>query len=223
MRSTGVRWPTRRTPALAGRLRGHVKIARDHATADCATALAGRSAMMLKLGYLLSTREQVMEGRPETGSLLALAARAEALGYDLVWVGVSMLARPRHDPLTLLVGVAGRVPRVALGAAVLLPAPRNPHGWHIRIRCPRDASSPGVGIARDVPNVRAELAACGAPFEKRVGRMMEGLRLCRAPWTGETVDREGRWPLRGGAPATAWRSRRSGSAAMCGNSDNQDG
>ena len=58
--------------------------------------------------------------------MLALAARAEALGYDSVWVGDLVLARPRHDPLTLLAGVAGRVPRVALGTAVLLPALRNP-------------------------------------------------------------------------------------------------
>src|SRR5262249_27901733 len=41
-------------------------------------------------------------------------------------------------------------------------------------------------------------AACGVPFEKRVGRMMEGLRLCRALWSGEAVDWDGRWPVSGG-------------------------
>jgi alkanesulfonate monooxygenase SsuD/methylene tetrahydromethanopterin reductase-like flavin-dependent oxidoreductase (luciferase family) len=40
-----------------------------------------------QIGYLLPTRERVMEGRPETGSLLELAARAERLGFDSVWVG----------------------------------------------------------------------------------------------------------------------------------------
>src|SRR5262245_37023540 len=39
------------------------------------------------IGYLLPTRERVMEGRPETASLLDLAARAENLGFDSVWVG----------------------------------------------------------------------------------------------------------------------------------------
>ena len=63
--------------------------------------------MAPKLGYLLPTREQIMEGRAGGGPLLALAARAEALGYDSVWVGDSLLARPRHEPLTLLAGVAG--------------------------------------------------------------------------------------------------------------------
>ena len=82
--------------------------------------------MAPRIGYLLPTREHIMEGRPETGPLLALAARAEALGYDSIWVGDSLLARPRHDPLTLLAAVAARVPRVELGTAVLLPALRNP-------------------------------------------------------------------------------------------------
>src|SRR5216683_1588893 len=53
----------------------------------------------------------------------------------------------------------------------------------------------GVGIAADVPNIRAEFAACGVPFDKRVGRMMEGLRLMRALWTGQPVDWDGRWKV----------------------------
>jgi alkanesulfonate monooxygenase SsuD/methylene tetrahydromethanopterin reductase-like flavin-dependent oxidoreductase (luciferase family) len=160
---------------------------------------------MPKLGYLLPTREQIMEGRPDAASLLALAVRAEALGYDSVWVGDSVLARPRHDPLTLLAGVAGRVPRVALGTAVLLPALRNPvllaHQVATLDQVAEGRFILGVGIARDVPNIRAEFAACGVPFEKRVGRMMEGLRLCRTLWSGEAVDWDGRWDVRGGVLA----------------------
>jgi alkanesulfonate monooxygenase SsuD/methylene tetrahydromethanopterin reductase-like flavin-dependent oxidoreductase (luciferase family) len=33
------------------------------------------------------------------------------------------------------------------------------------------------------------------PFEKRVGRILEAMRLCRALWTGEPVDWDGRWKL----------------------------
>ena len=82
--------------------------------------------MTVKLGYLLPTREQIMQGKPDAAPLLALAERAEGAGLDSIWVGDSLLARPRHEPLTLLAGVAGRVPRVELGTAVLLPALRNP-------------------------------------------------------------------------------------------------
>ena len=81
---------------------------------------------MTTLGYLLPTRESVMAASPGTARLLGLAERAEGLGYDAVWVGDSLFSRSRHEPLTLLAGVAARTTRVRLGTAVLLPALRNP-------------------------------------------------------------------------------------------------
>src|SRR5499425_2818096 len=155
--------------------------------------------MPLKIGYLLPTRERVMESRPQTGPLLDLAARAERLGFDSVWVGDSLLARPRHDPLTLLAAVAARTRKVALGTAVFLPALRNPvvlaHQLATLDQISEGRLVLGAGIASDVPNIRAEFAAAGVPFEGRVGRMMEGLRLARALWNGEPVDWQGRWPI----------------------------
>lgn len=158
-----------------------------------------------RLGYLLPTREQITQGQPQAAPLLALAARAESLGFDSVWVGDSLLARPRHEPLTLLAGVAGRVPRVELGTAVLLPALRNPvllaHQVATLDQVCEGRLILGVGFAADRPNIRAEFTAAGVPFEKRIGRMLEGLRLCRALWSGEPVDWEGRWTVTHGALA----------------------
>jgi alkanesulfonate monooxygenase SsuD/methylene tetrahydromethanopterin reductase-like flavin-dependent oxidoreductase (luciferase family) len=82
--------------------------------------------MLPKIGYLLPTREQIMQGRPETGPLLDLASQAADLGFDSIWVGDSLTARPRHDPMTLLAAVTGRVPGITIGTAVLLPMLRNP-------------------------------------------------------------------------------------------------
>lgn len=101
--------------------------------------------------------------------------------------------------MTLLAGVAGRVGRVQLGTAVLLPAFRNPVVMAHQIATLDQISEGrfilGVGIAGDVPNIRAEFEAAGVPFEKRVGRMMEGLRRCRVLWSGEPVDWDGRWKV----------------------------
>jgi alkanesulfonate monooxygenase SsuD/methylene tetrahydromethanopterin reductase-like flavin-dependent oxidoreductase (luciferase family) len=158
--------------------------------------------MAPRFGYLLPTREAVMQGRPETGPLLALAERAEGLGYDAVWVGDSLLARPRHDPLTLLAAVAARTRGVMVGTAVFLPALRNPvvlaHQLATLDRISEGRLVLGAGIATDVANIRAEFAAAGVPFEGRVGRMMEGLRLARALWTGAPVDWDGRWRVEAG-------------------------
>lgn len=156
--------------------------------------------MAVKLGYLLPTREHIMQGRPETGPLLALAERAEALGLDSIWVGDSITARPRHEPLSLLAAVAARTRRVNVGTAVLLPALRNPvvlaHQLATLDRISEGRLILGVGAGTDAPAIRAEFAACGVPFEARGARMMEGLRLCRALWRGEKLDWDGRWTLR---------------------------
>src|SRR5258708_29345738 len=140
-----------------------------------------------------------MEGRAEADWMLARAERAEALGYDSIWVGDSITARPRHEPLTLLSAVAARTRRVELGTAVLLPALRNPvvlaHGIATLDQISQGRFILGVGIASDVPNIRAEFVACGVPFEKRVGRMLEGLRLCRELWTRQPVTWNWRWVM----------------------------
>ena len=157
--------------------------------------------MPFKLGYLLPTREQIMAGQPETRGMLDLATRAEGLGFDGIWVGDSLTARPRHEPLSLLAAVAARVPRVDLGTAVLLPALRNPvllaHQAATIDQISEGRLILGVGIARDVPSIRAEFSAAGVPFERRVGRMMEGLALARALWSGKPVDHAGFWNLEG--------------------------
>ncbi|SJZ51296.1 probable F420-dependent oxidoreductase, Rv2161c family [Enhydrobacter aerosaccus] len=154
---------------------------------------------MLRLGYLLPTRERIMSGQHETGSLLALAERAEALGFDSVWVGDSLLARPRHDPLTLLAAVAARTRHIEMGTAVLLPALRNPVVLAQQVatldRIAEGRLILGVGIGTDVPNIRSEFEAAGVPFEKRVGRLTEGMALCRALWQGKPVDWQGRWHM----------------------------
>jgi alkanesulfonate monooxygenase SsuD/methylene tetrahydromethanopterin reductase-like flavin-dependent oxidoreductase (luciferase family) len=155
--------------------------------------------LTVRIGYLLPTREQTMAGEPQTGPLLKLAERAADFGFDSIWVGDSLMARPRHDPLTLLAAVAARVPRVELGTAVLLPTLRNPVVLAQQVATLDQIAEGrvilGVGIAADRPNIRAEFVAAGVPFEKRVGRLLEGLRLCRALWSGEPVTWEGRWTI----------------------------
>ncbi len=151
-----------------------------------------------------------MDGEPRVAPLLDLAKRASDLGFDSIWVGDSLLARPRHDPLTLLAAVAARLPRVEVGTAVLLPAMRNPvllaHQLATLDQIAEGRLIVGIGIAADVANIRGEFAAAGVPFEKRVGRLLEGIRLARALWTGKPVDWNGLWKVdRGVLAPTPYR------------------
>ncbi len=158
--------------------------------------------MPVKVGYLLPTRERVMVGVHETGRILELGDRADALGIDSVWIGDSLLAKPRHEPLALIAAIAARTSKVKMGTAVLLPMLRNPVLLAHQVATIDQISEGrlilGIGTARDIPAIRNEFEAAGVPFEKRIGRMLEEMRLCRALWSGEPVDWEGRWTVKGG-------------------------
>jgi len=140
-----------------------------------------------------------MMGEPDGAGLLHLAERAEALGFDSLWAGDSLLARPRHDPLTLLAAVAARTVRPRLGTAILMPVLRNPVVLAQQVATIDQISGGrfilGVGIGADNPAVREEFRAVGVAFEHRLGATLEGLRLCRALWRGEPVTWSGRWQL----------------------------
>ena len=136
-----------------------------------------------------------MSGEPETGRMLALAERAERLGYHSIWVGDSITSRPRHEPLTMLTAIAMRTTKATLGTAVLLPALRQPVAMAHQVatldRLAEGRLVLGVGTGGDSPSNRAEFAALGVDFERRLGRMNEHLALCRKLWSGEPVDHHG--------------------------------
>ena len=149
-----------------------------------------------EIGILIPTREVVMSGRPQTAPLLTMAERAESSGFDSVWIGDSITARPRHEPLTLMAAIAARTRRVRLGTGVLLPALRNPvvlaHVVGTLDRIAEGRVILGVGIAADTPAIRREFAATGVPWDKRVGRFLETLAICRALWSRDHVSFSGK-------------------------------
>ena len=117
--------------------------------------------MTLKLGYLLPTREKIMLESPSVRPMIEAAKKAVDRGFDSIWAGDSLLARPRHDPITLLAGVAGAIREIELGTAVLLPALRNPVVLAQQLATLDQLTEGrlivGAGIAPDSPAVRAEL------------------------------------------------------------------
>ena len=156
--------------------------------------------MAIDLGYLLPTRERIVAGHHGTQPILSLANQAEDVGLDSVWVGDSLLAKPRHEPLALLAAIAGRTNRIKVGTAVLLPMLRNPvllaHQAATIDQISEGRLVLGLGTARDIPSIQGEFQAAGVPFEKRIGRMIEQVRLCRALWSGEKVDWHGLWTVK---------------------------
>jgi alkanesulfonate monooxygenase SsuD/methylene tetrahydromethanopterin reductase-like flavin-dependent oxidoreductase (luciferase family) len=152
--------------------------------------------MAVEIGVLIPTREMVMSGRPETAPLLTMAEHAEASGFDSVWIGDSITARPRHEPLTLMAAIAARTQHVKIGTGVLLPALRNPVVLaHVIATLDRVAEGRiilGAGIAADTPAIRREFVATGVPWDRRVGRFLETLDICRRLWSRDHVSFSGK-------------------------------
>lgn len=148
-------------------------------------------------GLLLPTREVVMaQGSPDLMKIIDLAELAEGLGFDSVWVGDSILARPRLEALTTLAAVAARTKQVKLGTAVLLSALRHP------VLLANEAANLdilsngrvilGLGIATKTPTVEREFAACGVVFGHRLRLFEEGVEIMRRLWTEPHVTFRGR-------------------------------
>jgi alkanesulfonate monooxygenase SsuD/methylene tetrahydromethanopterin reductase-like flavin-dependent oxidoreductase (luciferase family) len=140
-------------------------------------------------GLLLPSREVLLWKDSDLSFLIEAARRAEEAGYDSVWVGDSLLARPRGEPLTLLAAVAGATSRVTLGTAVLLPLLRHPlslaHALATLDRLSRGRLVVGVGPGAELPGTHAELAALGLPSERRVGAMLSAIERMRRLWRDE--------------------------------------
>jgi alkanesulfonate monooxygenase SsuD/methylene tetrahydromethanopterin reductase-like flavin-dependent oxidoreductase (luciferase family) len=148
-------------------------------------------------GFLLPTREFVMnQPTPDVSGIIDLAERAEALNFDSVWVGDSILARPRLEAFTTLAAVAARARRVKVGTAVLLPALRHPvvmanEAANVDLLC-EGRLILGLGIAAKVPAVRAEFEACGVSIDHRLGIFEETVTLMRRLWREPSVTFSGR-------------------------------
>src|SRR5229473_3559827 len=140
-------------------------------------------------GLLLPSREVLLWANSDLTFVIEAARHAEKAGFDSVWVGDSLLARPRGEPLTLLAAVAGATKRVALGTAVLLPLLRHPismaHAIATLDRLAEGRVILGIGPGAELPGTHAELKAVGVPSDRRVGDMLTAVERCRRLWRNE--------------------------------------
>lgn len=156
---------------------------------------------MLTHGYLLPTRNVVLSSDDQTeqtaktnADVLGLAHRAEALGFDSLWVGDSVLAKPRHEPMTILSAVAEATDSVMLGTAVHLPTLRHPvHTAHQgatldQISGGRFAFGVGVGIG---DGVEREYDQLDVSYDRRGPILDEALDVITDLWENRTVTRDG--------------------------------
>lgn len=153
-----------------------------------------------RLGILLPTRGVLLKSEtpPDLSPLFALAQQAEDAGLDSVWVGDSLISKPRLEPLATLAAVAMRTHRIKLGTAVLLAPLRQPVQLAQMAATVDVLSSGRLTLGMGVGGVftesqKQEWLAVGVPPEERGSRMTELVQVCRRLWAEEEVTFSGRY------------------------------
>ena len=152
-----------------------------------------------KLGILLPTRGLLLrdEAPSDAEVVLRMARTVEDAGLDSVWVGDSLTAKPRLEPLATLAAIAARTERVRLGTAVLLMALRHPLllaqtlGTVDLISGGRVLIAAGAGGAFNEEQ-QQEWRSVGVDSSRRAGRLVEMARIVKGLTSGDTVSFTGR-------------------------------
>jgi alkanesulfonate monooxygenase SsuD/methylene tetrahydromethanopterin reductase-like flavin-dependent oxidoreductase (luciferase family) len=138
--------------------------------------------------------------RPKSPAEIADEARkAEALGFDSVWVMDHVFIQRRwgrvlsHEPMLTLAHVAAATSRITIGTLVLS------HAFRHVVQLAREASALaasssgrfvlGLGTGWHQP----EFDALGLPYDHRVGRLEEALGPLQLLLRGEKANLSGKW------------------------------
>jgi alkanesulfonate monooxygenase SsuD/methylene tetrahydromethanopterin reductase-like flavin-dependent oxidoreductase (luciferase family) len=153
----------------------------------------------MRIGLVLPLERAATEGSPPPA--MAIAEQAEEIGLDSVWAYDHFFSNmpgqaprmPVHEAWTVVSAVAARTSRVEIGQLVMCAAYRPP-GLLAKMAATADAVSGaritlGLGAGWHFEEYRA----FGYPFDRRVERFEESLRVIVPLVRGETVTFHGEY------------------------------
>jgi len=163
--------------------------------------LADMTSGKTTFGLTLSNRALITRGTPPS-ELIDMAVKAESTGaIDAIWVGDSILSKPRLECIPLLGAIAARTSRVKLGVACMATiAQRNPVLLALQWAS-LDALSNGrtwlaacMGYpASQHPMAAKELEVMGVASKERPKRLEEMIEAVRLLWSDEHASFHGKY------------------------------
>ena len=163
--------------------------------------LAAMSQHKTSFGLTLSNRALVTQGT-QPRELIDMAVKAENSGaIDAIWVGDSILSKPRLECIPLLGAIAAHTSRVQLGVACMATiAQRNPVLLALQWAS-LDVLSGGrtwlaacMGYpASQHPTAAKELEVMGIKSKERPGRLEEMIGALRVLWSDEHASFHGKY------------------------------
>ena len=153
----------------------------------------------MKFGFIIPQNW----GLSDPQDVVEFGIRAEALGYDSVWVNHHILNigyiydrledRPYYDALTVLTWVAARTEHVRLGTTVLVLPYLNPLVLAKTVATLDVMSGGRVSLGVGVGMLREENEALGSDFSTRGAYADESIEVLRDLWTSEDPSYSGRF------------------------------
>lgn len=153
----------------------------------------------LSFGFTIPQRG-IFFGIASWADMIGLARKAEQSGlFDSVWVGDSIMAKPRPESLTLLGALSSATERVRLGVGCMASFPiRDPVVFAYQ-RATLDLISRGrmwlaacTGIVAGGISAR-EGGIWGISDGQRGNRMAENIAICRKLWSEDNVSFTGKY------------------------------
>jgi alkanesulfonate monooxygenase SsuD/methylene tetrahydromethanopterin reductase-like flavin-dependent oxidoreductase (luciferase family) len=153
----------------------------------------------VKVGVTLKMYDYLTYRPKALADIAEQARRAEAVGFDSVWVMDHVfIQRPKgrvtsHEPMICLAQVAMATSRIRLGTLVLSHAFRHAGQLAREASALADMSGGRFVLGLGTGWHRPEFDALGLPFDHRVGRLEEALPPMQQLLKGEQVSVDGTW------------------------------
>lgn len=143
-----------------------------------------------------------------------MAQRAEALGFESMWVPNHLVAphnfepnypyqasgRPRFtpdtpfaDPWIMLTHLADKTHSLKLGVGVFVLPLYNPYATAKAVATTQELSGGRVLFGVGIGWMKEEFEVVGEPFARRAARTEEMLVVMKKLWTGKPVEHSGEW------------------------------
>jgi alkanesulfonate monooxygenase SsuD/methylene tetrahydromethanopterin reductase-like flavin-dependent oxidoreductase (luciferase family) len=141
---------------------------------------------MVEFGVNINNREPLLVESYTVEKMMRLGARAEESGFDSVWVGDSLLDRPRLEPISLLGHLAAQTDDVTLGTGCMITPLRDPlqflQAWNSLEMLSDGRMVLGACMGPPTPGCKEQYEALGLDYRARPKMLEEQLEIFEQFW-----------------------------------------
>jgi alkanesulfonate monooxygenase SsuD/methylene tetrahydromethanopterin reductase-like flavin-dependent oxidoreductase (luciferase family) len=150
---------------------------------------------MVEFGININNREPLLVESYTVDRMMRLGARAEDYGFDSVWVGDSLLDRPRLEPISLLGHLAAETENVDLGTGCMITPLREPlqflQAWNSLEMLTDGRMVLGACMGPPTPGCKEQYEAVGLNYRARAKMLEEQLEIFKQFWREGELTYEG--------------------------------